>query len=266
MVAFDWRSLRNDSAQLVTYSLCVVSAFLIAWQVAGSVASPAAPPVASLAAPAPKGPWTVAQRSEGAFDLPARDLEGQPFAYVVRRHAEGGGRQDIMGWGDGQGAFLRMVVYRPGHEPGVPVTAFAAKAVLADAANVAVGQLRGDGRIATKFGDLPVANFEIAGRDGPRRCLAAGEMFAGSGIAIAAYACNAGPELVARGRLACWFDRLTLLSAGGNEQLSALFARAELHRADVCGETSVLLAPTRERRDWINARRDPPLRGRLAAR
>lgn len=266
MVAFDWRSLRNDSAQLVTCGLCVVSAFLIAWQVAGSVASPAAAPVATLAAPAPKGPWTVAHRTDGAFDLAARDLEGQPFAYVVRRHAEGGGRQDIMAWGDGAGAFLRIVVYRPGRENGVPVTALATKAVLAAAAAVPVTRLAGDGRLSTKFGDLPVSTFEIAGHEGPRRCLATGEMFAGSGIALAAYACNAGPELVARGRLACWLDRLTLLSAGGHDQLSALFARAELQRADVCGETSTLLAPTRERRDWISARRDPPLRGRLAAR
>jgi hypothetical protein len=67
--------------------------------------------------------------------------------------------------------------------------------------------------------------------------------------------------MVDRGMLACALDRLSLLSAGSEPKLGALFARAELKRT-YCGQNSVFVAATRKRNDWIEAARDPRLRGR----
>jgi hypothetical protein len=61
--------------------------------------------------------------------------------------------------------------------------------------------------------------------------------------------------------VACALDRLTLISAASDPKLTALFARAELKR-NFCGQTSVFLAATPRRTDWIEAPRDPKLRGR----
>ena len=61
--------------------------------------------------------------------------------------------------------------------------------------------------------------------------------------------------------IACALDRLTLAAGGGDPKLAALFARAELKRS-FCGQQSVFLAATPKRTDWIEAARDPKLRGR----
>jgi hypothetical protein len=61
--------------------------------------------------------------------------------------------------------------------------------------------------------------------------------------------------------LACALDRLTLIAAGSEPKIGALFAQAELKRT-FCGANNVFLAATRKRNDWIDAERDPRLRGR----
>lgn len=255
------RAARADLRQIVVYLLCVASALLVAWVTAGWwVAVPRAAAVVA------KPDWIPVHRAQDAFDLPARDLEDRAHSTVVRRHAEGGGRQDIMAWGEGAEPLLRVVVYRPAREAGVPVSARATQRALAEAAGLGVADLIPAGRLPTKFGDLPAATLRLVGAGSKRDCLATGDLFPGSGLAIVAVACNAGPELMERRRLACWLDRLTLMSAGGDDTLAAFFARAELRRADQCGESARLVAPTPGRADWISAPRGPKLRGRLAAR
>ena len=61
--------------------------------------------------------------------------------------------------------------------------------------------------------------------------------------------------------IACSLDRLTLVAAGSEPKIGALFAQAELKR-NFCGANNVFLAATRKRNDWIEAARDPKLRGR----
>ena len=57
--------------------------------------------------------------------------------------------------------------------------------------------------------------------------------------------CSPGDEVIDRAMLACALDRLTMLSAGGDPDLAALFARAEVKRT-FCGQRSPILAATPE--------------------
>jgi hypothetical protein len=67
-------------------------------------------------------------------------------------------------------------------------------------------------------------------------------------------------------RLACWLDRLTLLSTGGSDAMAALFARAELQRTDACGEVASRPAALPSRLPWLTVSQDPKLYGYLALR
>jgi hypothetical protein len=80
---------------------------------------------------------------------------------------------------------------------------------------------------------------------------------------LAAVLCNAGPETVDRGRLACAVDRLMLLAAGGNRPLTDLFQQAEIARTPCAGEDRIGSA-TPVRATWIDGRRGPGLRDMIA--
>ena len=101
---------------------------------------------------------------------------------------------------------------------------------------------------------------ESAIEDG-RNCLRFSRKFEELRFQISGAFCNAGLEMVDRGMIACALDRLSLLAAGSEPKLATLFARAELKRS-FCGQRSVFLAATPKRPDWIEASRDPKLRGR----
>jgi len=96
---------------------------------------------------------------------------------------------------------------------------------------------------------------------GERRCLKFLRSFEEPRFELSGWFCNAGQEIVDRGMIACAIDHLTLMSAGSEPKLAALFARAELKRT-FCGQAGVLFAATPKRGDWIEAARDPRLRGR----
>ena len=117
------------------------------------------------------------------------------------------------------------------------------------------------GTIDTKFGPVTIESFTDRAPGGERRCLRFSRSYDEPRFELAGWFCNAGEELIDRGAIACALDRLTLNAAGGDAKLSALFARAELKRT-FCGQNSVFVAATPKRNDWIEAARDPRLRGR----
>ena len=114
--------------------------------------------------------------------------------------------------------------------------------------------------IETKFGEVAGRAVHRRAPGGERRCLRFSRAFDEPRLEISGWFCNAGQELVDRGMIACALDRLTLVAAGSEPKLGALFARAELKR-NFCGQQSVLFAATPKRNDWIDAARDPRLRG-----
>jgi hypothetical protein len=242
---------REVQATLVRACLyaCLLAAFvligmeLLARTQGGVVAQPVAPEWIDVIKPIP------------AFALSIPELASEPH-YAIRRHASGGGRKDVFTFGDAaaQEATATVEIYRQGAEADLP----------GESANLP--ELRLSVPVAwrmieTKFGLAVVEPFTDRGPQGERRCLRVTRAFEDPRLVIDAQFCNPGLELVDRHMAACALDRLTLIAAASDPKLTALFARAELRR-NFCGQNSVFLAATPKRTDWIEAARDPRLRGR----
>jgi hypothetical protein len=206
-----------------------------------------------IARAAPQRDWIEVARPFPAFAVSIPEFDAAP-RYAIQRHA-GGGRKDIITFGDpNAGAGAAVEIYRPGSE---------AENLERDDTTGSVPDLRlsrptAPRSIDTKFG--AVALDEFTDQHG-RRCLRFARSFEEPRLEISGRFCNAGLELVDRGMVACALDRLTLVAAGSDQKLGALFARAELKRS-FCGQQSVFVAATPKRTDWIEAARDPKLRGR----
>jgi hypothetical protein len=197
--------------------------------------------------------WIEVNKPFPAFAMSIPEFE--PPRYSIWRHASGSGRKDILTFGAPGGATAVVELHRPGADadPGD-----------ADDITASISELRlsapvSPRTIETKFGAVLVEAFTDPAPGGLRDCLRFFRGFDAPRLEISGWFCNGGPELVDRGMLACALDRLSLLAAGGEPKLSALFARAELKRS-FCGQNSVFVAATPKRLDWIEAARDPKLR------
>ena len=207
--------------------------------------------VAQLAAPE----WIDVIKPMPAFALSIPELSSEP-RYAIRRHASGGGRRDIIAFGDAAAHEATAIVelYRPGAEADQPGESASLPELRL---SVPVVQRM----IDTKFGLAAIEPFTDRSAQGERACLRVTRAFDDPRLVINARFCNPGLEPVDRRMVACALDRLTLISAASDPKLTALFARAELKRS-FCGQNSVFLAATPRRTDWIEAARDPKLRGR----
>lgn len=227
------------------------------------------PPARGKPEPAARGEWVEIARPHAAFAMSFGETGQSEPHYGIRRHINGQGRKDTMSFGTltGEAASAMVEIYRPGPEFtgfGDPVTE-----VLARLPDLPLAEgVRNNETIKTKFGPVDLVDFAIerGGRDETaRRCLGFAHAFEEPALLVAGWYCNSGPEIVSRAILACGLDRLTLLGAGSEPRLAALFAQADLKRV-FCGHKATLLAATPKRADWIEASKVPKLRGRLAAR
>lgn len=223
---------------------------------------------ASATAQVSISPWTEITRMHGAFALESPQLEGLEQKYTVRRHREGGGRKDYLTFGDVSetGAFVRVALYRPGGEGGLELDPLEAVTAVAAESSIDAELVETGNRLRTKFGTLEVVEMNVKGGSGPRNCLAVANAWSDAHLGLVAWWCNGGPELVAHGNLACVLDRLSLMSAGGDNRLADFFAKAELKRGH-CGTQNALVSPTlKHNNNWLSAKPDPKLRGRVAGR
>jgi hypothetical protein len=204
--------------------------------------------------------WSEVGRPMPAFAMTMPEFDTAPH-YSIWRHQNGGGRKDILAFGEPNagGATAMVEIYRPASEFSQPDEA--------EDITASIAQLRLSGpRVAphtidTKFGQVLVEQFIDRAPGGERRCLRFTRSFEEPRLDISGWYCNAGLELVDRGMIACALDHLTLTAGGSEPKLTALFARAELKRS-FCGTNSVFVAATPKRASWIEAARDPRLRGR----
>ena len=62
--------------------------------------------------------WIEIERPFPAFALSIPEAADVPSSYAIRRHAEGGGRKDILSLGEPDSAapYLQVEIYRPGSE------------------------------------------------------------------------------------------------------------------------------------------------------
>lgn len=207
------------------------------------------PVVTQAAAP----DWIEVNKPFPAFAMTIPQFDAP--RYTIWRHASGGGRKDILTFGDAGGASAVVEIHRPGGdlEAGEP-----------DDITASISELRlshpvSPRTIETKFGAVVVEAFSDDAPTGARSCLRFARSFDEPRLELSGWLCNGGPELADRGMLACALDHLALLAAGSEPKLAAFFAHAELKRS-FCGQQNVFLAATPKRTDWIEAARDPKLR------
>jgi hypothetical protein len=244
--------LRAVTLRVAAYGCAVAAIGLVAVEIV------TLPRDALVAEGTPDSEWIEVAKPFPAFAMTISEFE-DTGRYASWRHANGGGRRDVFTFGDltSAGGTAVVELYRAGAET--------------DAADeditASIGELRLTGRptlpatIDTKFGPVTVETFVDRAPGGERRCLKFLRSFEEPRFDLSGWFCNAGQEIVDRGMIACALDHLTLMSAGREPRLAALFARAELKRT-FCGQAGVLFAATPKRGGWIEAARDPRLRGR----
>ncbi len=201
------------------------------------------PPAMNAITPVHQSEWIEVERPFPAFALAIPEAADVPASYAIRRHAEGGGRKDILALGepDGVAPFLQVEIYRPAGE----TLTFADPKVEIVESAAALGPVafpREDEPLASKFGPLSIVSFETS-KGTARHCLGFVRAYDNPRLQLSGWFCQAGPEFIERSTLACALDRLTLLSAGSEPKVGALFAQAELNRSN-CGQRDSILAAT----------------------
>jgi hypothetical protein len=192
--------------------------------------------------PAYRSEWIAVEPPIPAFALDIPEAAGVGAGYVIRRHAAGGGRKDVLTLGEPLGAapFLQVEIYRPGRE----LSGFAApQDDLGQSARGLgpIAELRAEEPLASKFGSLSIAAFDVTAPD-LRHCLGFLRDFDDPKLQLAGRFCQGG-AFVERTTLACALDRLTLLAAASEPKIGALFAQAERNR-HFCGDKDSIIAPT----------------------
>lgn len=193
-------------------------------------------------APSARSQWVDVDKVFPAFALTIPEAAGVPAHYTIHRNLAGSGRIDILTLGerDGTDPYLEVRIYRPGTE----IRHFALPQVTIAQAADDFGPMNiraPSERLDTKFGPLDIVTFDV-GRGVPRRCLAFVRHWSDPMLQVSGWFCRGG-EFIQRSTLACALDRLTLLSAGSEPKVGALFAKAELNRT-FCGQRDPILAPT----------------------
>ncbi len=204
-------------------------------------------PVISTITPVHKSDWIEIERPFPAFALSIPEAADVPASYAIRRHADGGGRKDILSLGqaDGVAPYLQVEIYRPGVE--TPRFADPKTEIEIGAAGLGPADVTSDNEpLASKFGPLSIITF-TATKSPPRKCLAFVRSTDDPRMQISGWFCQGGSDLIERSTLACALDRFSLLAAGSEPKVGALFAQAELNRT-FCGQRNPLMAPTPKHR------------------
>lgn len=199
-------------------------------------------PPAIHATSAPQPQWIEIERPFPAFALSIPEAADVSSSYAIRRNAAGGGRQDILTLGepDGVTPYLQVEIYRPGSE----IRRFAGAQATIAAAAAALGPVAlrsADEPVVSKFGPLSIVSFDTS-KGAPRHCLGFVRAYDEPLLQLSGWFCHGG-EPIQPSTLACALDRLSLLSAGSEPKVGALFAQAELNRS-FCGQRDPILAAT----------------------
>ena len=200
------------------------------------------PPMMGAITTANHSPWIEIERPFPAFGLSIPEAAGVASHYAIRRHAEGGGRKDILELGEPDSAapYLLVEIYRAGNE--TRRFADAKREIIANAVALGPTGIRMDDALTSKFGPLAVVAFDTT-KGTPRHCLGFVRSYDDPRLQLSGWFCQGGADFIERSTLACALDRLSLLSAGSEPKIGALFAQDELNRS-YCGQRDPILAPT----------------------
>ncbi|MDR3469220.1 MAG: hypothetical protein P4M07_25095 [Xanthobacteraceae bacterium] len=223
--------------------LALIAADLMATAVQQVQDQQAQDQTSSAGAPVPG--WSRASRPDRAFAVAAADFPAKTETYETWRRPDGS-RRDVLRWiGDGGEPVAELTVERAGSLGFVPLAA-----AVAPQTGAASAELEPAGLVRSKFGSVEL--WRVAG--GAPSCLGFAKDVTSPRLRISGWTCAAQTRNPPPVLIGCALDRLTLLSAGNNPELAALFARAELKRGG-CG-TSLAA-------DWVTEPAPPRLRGRL---
>ena len=239
--------LRATLARTVVYATALALFALVGVEVLTKVHGP------DMARDTTEPEWVEVAKPMPVFAMTMPEFSETP-RYAIWRHASGQGRKDILSFGEPGGATAMVEIFRAGAEAELDETT-------ASIPELRLSTPAFEKTIETKFGRVAVEPFADRAPGGERRCLRFSRGFGEPKLEINGWFCNAGLEVVDRGMIACALDKLTLIAAGSDPKLGALFAHAELKR-NFCGANGVIFAATPKRPDWIEATRDPKLRGR----
>ena len=220
------------------------------------------PDVAALREPAPRPAWIEVDRPWPAFEMSVPGITGN-MHYAIRRRTDGGGRKDTMSFGElgKTQRFASVEIYRTGHEIG---TFGKTDDEIAQHASEfgRVAAMEETVPIPSKFGSFQVFEFAIQPFNS-YRCIGFANAFDDQRVQITGVACNMN-TIVDRATISCALDRLSLLSAASDPEITRLFAHAELRR-NFCGQRDapIYATPKRGSSDIITSSAKPKLRGRL---
>ena len=198
-----------------------------------------APPAPELIKPAPAGVWMDVTRPLAMFSFDSPEFAPAPAVYAMRRHTTGGGREDILTFGDfaGDGAWLRLTIHQVGEEGAADQSLFVETARRASAAGLALDNLSNPAALPTRFGVAEWADARLsAAAGGATRENCAAFRFGESrpALRVNGLACGPAGQAYNRSQLSCLVGRIDLIAAGGDEKLQKFFARSELARDANC--------------------------------
>ncbi|NEU98463.1 hypothetical protein [Bradyrhizobium uaiense] len=240
-----------DEVYATLCGLFAYAAVLALFVVLGNYLWKQLPDATATTAPAATS-WSPAGRSAPAFAISKLDQRDKTETYEIFRHPEGG-RKDVFRWTDADGApAAELEIYRPGGEAMEPaVTEIAGRLVPGG-----TGELEAAGIVDSKFGSVTL--LRPARQDGSRACLGFLKQADAPDLRISGWTCQGTGLPAQRAAIVCMLNRLTLLAAGNDPRLAALFAHAELRRTDCVTSGGPALSA-----DWVMGSQNPLLRGAL---
>ncbi|GKQ53870.1 hypothetical protein [Bradyrhizobium sp. Ce-3] len=241
-----------DEVYATLSGLFAYAATLALFVVLGTYLWKQLPDTTAMAAPAAPAGWSTAARSAPAFAISKPEPRDKTETYEVIRHPEGG-RKDVFRWTDASGApAAELEIYRPGGEAmGPAVTEIAGRL---DPSGIR--ELEAAGIVDSKFGSVTL--LRPARQQGSRACLGFLKQADAPDLRISGWTCQGTNLPAQRAAIVCMLNRLTLLAAGNDPRLAALFAHAELRRTDC-----VTSGPPALSADWVMGSENPLLRGAL---
>jgi hypothetical protein len=213
----------------------------------------------------PRSAWLEVDKPWPAFELSIPGFSEDDARYMIRRNVAGGGRKDILTFGElgRTQRFMSFEVYRVGDEvEDFGRTVDDVRALAAEHGRISTMQTAMP--LPSKFGNLQAFEFGI-GPFNSYKCIGFVRNSDTPRVQIGGLSCNMN-LLVDRSAISCALDRLTLMSAGSAPELARLFAQAELKRS-FCGQRDHLLYATPKRPGAETthiADAKPRLRGRIA--
>ena len=209
-------------------------------------------PVSAPLEPAAKADWGRAERSYPSFAVSPLDLAEKTETYEILRHPEGGRKDIIRWWVQGEKPVAELEIYRLGGEAGE-------SGALVSESTAEIGTTRASGEetagvINSKFGIVSLLRLTDT-----HSCLGFVKRFDQANLRISGWSCQGGTLSARRAAIRCTLDHSD--PASGRERPQA--RRTVRPRWSSSAAVARPPTPLRSRRDWVTGTEDPLLRGSL---